>query len=391
MLLILSLCALGFAGLSIVASTYGMTPRKLRRPRKPALNRTRSNPLLREDLKRYDFPHEGMTPGVAFQHLVVSNSDVPLVLTGERDEREVKGWYEATYSMPLVDSWTRLQRHLDALQSYVGTELKPTLALRSEAIKLRVVYFTVPPSWGELTPYLRAGMGVEGDATLDYLCRFDRFRITGGSEAGKSPTAKRIALALGTKYGVRPILSNPQSHSSKNYWGGGFDVEACTHPQQYELILSVADEVISRGERPGAKPRRVYVFDELDSTVAYLDDKEVKALKKAVMMIIKQASHQGISALFLGQTSAANLLPGTTKSDWMSLVTVAIGSTGYDAIAKSPALTTKTRGALTERYEELLRKCETANKGCGDRASWHRAAVVFDPSTVELVVLPTFT
>jgi hypothetical protein len=109
------------------------------------------------------------------------------------------------------------------------------------------------------------------------------------------------------------------------------------------------------------------------------------------MMIIKQASHQNICVLFLGQTSAANLLPGTTKSDWMSLVTVAIGATGYDAISKSPALTTKRKVELTGRYELMSRKAEQQNRDNPYKALWIRPAVVFDPTSVELVVLPVFS
>lgn len=393
-LLMLGLAALGITGLSLVCQSFGGQGNGRRAtPSKRAKNRGANNHLLtKEDDKRYHFPRSGQSPGVAFQHLVVENSQIPLVIVSESDNSKSGGWYECTYSMPVTDSWTRLQRHLDALQSYCQTAYRPTVTLHSNAVKLRVVYFVKPPSWGELTPYLRADMTSDGtDATLEYLTRFERFRITGGSEAGKSPTAKNIALALADKWGVRPILSNPQSYSSKNYWGDGFDVEAVTHVQQYELILSVAQEVIDRGERKGDKGRRVYVFDELDSTVAYLDDKECKLLKRSVLMIIKQASHQGIAVLFLGQTSAANLLPGTTKSDWMSLVSVNIGATGYDAIAKSPVLTSKSRSALTEKYEQLLRKCDESNKRNKDKANWYRAAVVFDPSSVEIVVLPAFT
>lgn len=348
--------------------------------------------LAKESDKGYKFPPRRLSPGKAFQSMVIENSGVPLVITGENDNVTSKGWYECVFTIPLTDSWQRLQRHLDPLQSYCSVGVRPELFVTNDRITLRVTYRKVIPSWKELTTYLRADMTSDGsDNTLEYLTRFQRFRISGGSEAGKSPTAKNIALALADKYQVTPILSNPQSYSNKNYWGDRFDVEAKTHPEQYELILSVAQEVIDRGEKSGEKPYRVYVFDELDSTVAFLDVKEQRKLKAAILMIIKQASHQNICVLFLGQTSAANLLPGTTKSDWMSLVTVAIGSTGYDAISKSPALTSKRKTELTERYETMMRKAQTHNKTCPDKALWIRPAIVFDPTSVEIVVLPPFS
>lgn len=348
--------------------------------------------LPKEQDKGYKFPVGGLSPGVAFQSLCVENSQVPLVLTGEVDRVTAKGWYEAAYTIPLTDSWQRLQKHLDPLQSYLGLGIRPELKVSNNTVTLRVTYRRVEPTWKELTQFIRADMSSDGtDKTLDYLTRYQRFRVSGGSEAGKSPTAKNIALALADKYGVRPRLSNPQSNSNKNYWGDGFDVEARTHPEQYDLILSVAQEVIDRGTRADRKGYRVYVFDELDSTVAYLTVKELKKMKSAVMMIIKQASHQNICVLFLGQTSTANLLPGTTKSDWMSLVTVAIGATGYDAISKSSALTSKRKSELTERYEVMSRKAEKSNRTNQDRATWIRPAVVFDPTSVELVILPVFS
>ena len=391
--------ALLTVGLGITLKLHGTQSLSVKSPRKRMTQEQRDTRreqkalvLPTEVAKGYKFPPGNMTPGKAFQYMVIENSNVPLVITGEDDRRTSKGWYECTFTIPLTDNWGRLQRHLDPLQSYLAIGIRPDLRVINEAIILRVTYFKPEPTWKELTPYLRADMTSDGiDRTLEYLTRFQRFRISGGSEAGKSPTAKNIALALADKFHVTPILSNPQSFSNKNYWGDKFHVEARTHIEQYELILSVAQEVIDRGERAGEKPYRVYIFDELDSTVAFLDMKELKKLKSAVMMIIKQASHQNICVLFLGQTSAANLLPGTTKSDWMSLVTVAIGSTGYDAIAKSPALTAKRKTEVTERYEALMRKAETANKKNKDKATWFRPAVVFDPTSVELVILPSFS
>jgi hypothetical protein len=384
-------------GLGIALQLGGTHPRvrsSKKRATSEQVDKRRANKALtlgKDDDKGYKFPCGGQSPGKAFQAMVIENSGVPLVITGENDQTTSKGWYDCTYTIPLTDSWTRLQRHLDALQSYCRVGIRPELRVSNDVVTLRVTYRKVVPSWAELTPYLRADMTRDGDdKTLVYLTKFQRFRVSGGSEAGKSPTAKNIALALGKLHGVRPILSNPQSYSNKNYWGDGFDVEARTHPEQYELILSVAQEVIDRGEKSGAKPYRVYIFDELDSTVAFLDMKELKRLKSAVMMIIKQASHQNICVLFLGQTSAANLLPGTTKSDWMSLVTVAIGTTGYDAVSKSPCLTAKRKSELTERYELMMRKAESANRNTKDKALWVRPAVVFDPTSVELVILPAF-
>lgn len=394
---LLGVLTLAVVGVGILCKSYGYTPRaglKAKRRTSEQTQTARNNKALtlgKDDDKSYRFPVRGLSPGKAFQAMVIENSGVPLVITSENDKVSSKGFYECSYTIPLTDSWTRLQRHLDPLQSYLAIGIRPELKLSNKTITLRVVFHKPEPSWKELTSYLRADMTRDGvDYTIEYLKRFQRFRISGGSEAGKSPTAKNIALALGKKFNVRPILSNPQSYSNKNYWGDGFDVEAKTHPEQYELILSVAQEVMDRGTRSGVKPYRIYVFDELDSTVAYLNAKELKLLKSAVMMIIKQASHQNICVLFLGQTSAANLLPGTTKSDWMSLVTVAIGSTGYDAISKSPALTAKRKTEITERYEVMMRLAAKANRNNPDKALWIRPAVVFDPTSVELVILPTF-
>lgn len=344
-----------------------------------------------DDDRRYKFPLKGLTPGRAFQDLVIDNSNVPLVLIGEDTKHDRFGIYKVKYELPTFDNWTRLKRHLVPLQTYLKLDYEPTLTVVNHRLLLTLKMTAPEPLWRDLTTYIREDLNDGVDTVTPYLVRFQRFRITGGSEAGKSPTAKNIALGLADKYNVTPILSNPQSYSNKNYWGNRFQVEAKTHPEQYDLILHVAGEVMDRGTKEGVKPFKVYVFDELDSTVAFLDVKEQRKLKAAILMIIKQASHQNICCLFLGQTSAANLIPGTTKSDWMSLVTVAIGNTGFDAIAKSPALTAKKRNELVERYEMLLRKADKANSSNPNKGKWIRPAVVFDPSSVELVILPAFS
>ena len=347
--------------------------------------------LTEENEKRYQFPSPNLSPGRAFQDLVIDNSQVPLVIRQEDPNHDRWGFIRVKYDLPNLDNWQRLRRHLVPLQTYLKLDTEPTLSVSNHQLVLSLKVASPEPLWCDLTSYLREDLNGGIDTVTPYLIRFQRFRITGGSEAGKSPTAKNIALGLAAKYQCTPILSNPQSYSNKNYWGNQFDVQARTHPEQFDLILHVADEVMERGTKSGDKPFKVYLFDELDSTVAYLTTKEQKQLKAAILMIIKQASHQNICVLFMGQTSAANLIPGTTKSDWMSLVTVAIGNTGFDAITKSPALTAKRKGAMIERYELMMAKAEKLNRVNPDKANWIRPAVVFDPANVELVILPAFS
>lgn len=365
--------------------TRGITEKRSRH------RETKQLVLNQEDEKKYRFPTSGLSPGRAFQDLVIDNSQVPLVIRYEDPSNDRFGFIRVKYDLPNLDNWQRLRRHLVPLQTYLKLDTEPNLSVINRQLVLSLKVASPEPLWCDLTQYLREDLNGGIDTVIPYLTRFQRFRITGGSEAGKSPTAKNIALALGEKFGVIPILSNPQSYSNKNFWGNHFDVQARTHPEQFDLILYCANEVIERGEREGGKPTKIYLFDELDSTVAYLSAKEQKQLKAAIMMIIKQASHQNIMVLFMGQTSAANLIPGTTKSDWMSLVTVAIGNTGFDAITKSPALTAKRKTVMIERYELMMSKSEKANRTNPNKATWIRPAVVFDPSNVELVILPAFS
>lgn len=398
-LLTLGLLALGCTGLYLICAPL-TTPRKYRKPRKPrssqARESTASQKSIALDLRekdRYKFPPRSMkSPAEIYQYLCFENSNVWLEILGCIDRRSDRGYMEITYRTPAVESWSRLQKHLPALQSLLGLPELPEFQVGKSVITITVRWFRPMPEYHELTRYLPPQLHPDhSDTVTPYLSTYQRFRITGGSEAGKSPTAKNIALALGAKYGCIPILSNPQSYSQKNYWGDGFEIGARTHPEQYELILEVAGDVMDRGTHEREKPWKVYVFDELDSTVAFLDAKEQRKLKSAILMIIKQASHQKICTLFLGQSSAANLIPGTTKSDWLSLVTVAIGNTGFDAISKSPALTTKAKATLIDRYGLLLKKASNDNRANPDKATWVRPAVVFDPSNVELVILPPFS
>lgn len=387
MFLTIAALALLTVGLGIVCkSCY------VRQPVKGLSRRRRPTPqivLPRDEARKgYKFPYDGMSSGQAFQSLCVDNASVGLVIVKEVDRFKDKGWIETSFDIPRVDSWTRLQRHLDALQSYLRIDERPTLVVSGNLLKLKVIYWRPELTWKDYTKLGRVELGQED--SLVYLTRFQRFRITGGSEAGKSPTAQNIALALADKYGCVPELNNPQSYSNKNYWSKRFEVVARTHPEQFDSICEVAQDVIDRGERPGNKPYRVVVFDELDSTVSFLTDKELKEMKRAVMMTIKQASHQNICCLYLGQSSNANLIPGVSKSDWMSLVTVAIGTTGLDYIAKSTCLTAKQKTEMVTRYSEMLNKADRENRKNGDKGDWIRPAVVADPSSVVLIVLPKF-
>lgn len=398
-LLTLGLLALGFTGLYLLCAPHNSKrpARNTRKHRSPQARESTAEQkaiaLSLRDKDRYKFPPKSVkSPAEIYQYLCWENSEVWLEILGTVDRRKDQGYFETTYRTPTLESWTRIQKHLVALQSLLQLPETPELTVGKSMVTVTSRWFRPMPEYHDLTRYIPPQIHPEGfDTVTPYLSQYQRFRITGGSEAGKSPTAKNIALALGKKYGCVPILSNPQSYSQKNYWGTGFEIGARTHPEQFDLILEVAGEVMNRGTHEGDKPWRVYVFDELDSTVAFLDAKEQRQLKSAILMIIKQASHQKICTLFLGQSSAANLIPGTTKSDWLSLVTVAIGNTGFDAISKSPALTTKAKATLIDRYGLLLKKASADNRANPDKATWIRPAVVFDPSNVELVILPFFS
>jgi predicted RNA-binding Zn-ribbon protein involved in translation (DUF1610 family) len=211
---------------------------------------------------------------------------------------------------------------------------------------------------------------------------WSRVRITGGSESGKSPTAENLAVCiLKNRPGVAKLY-NPQFDSVKNYWT--VPTVGKSHKDSEKAIANLAKQVDAR-------------FDEIDSTMSHTKGKK-SAIGGDVNFIIKQASHQNLGAIFIGQNANVSEYPGMDRSDWNSAVNVHIGSNAYDALTNTNLLTTDETTRLKGIADKLTEFCNTKNDELGlDKTdpNLYRFALVMEPNKkpyfIELPSFGTFT
>lgn len=202
-----------------------------------------------------------------------------------------------------------------------------------------------------------------------------RVRVTGGSEAGKSPTAENIAVCLLKAHPGNVKLSNPQYHSRKNYWT--IPVTWVSHKESVEGMRELADRVEKRSTGlEGFEAFVLYLFDEIDSTFV-----KHKSASQYVLSAVKQASHQNLGMVFIGQNANASEYPGMDRSDFENCVNVHIGSNAKHAIENSH-MSSDLKSELQKQSDKLLEFCEAKNSELSiDRADpqAYRFALVIEP------------
>lgn len=221
---------------------------------------------------------------------------------------------------------------------------------------------------------------------------WSRVRLTGGSESGKSPTAENLAVCILKNRSGTAKLFNPQHDSIKNYWT--IPVVGTTHTHSEKGISELAKLVDDRArDKHAPKSYELYVFDEIDSTMSHTKGKK-SAIGSDVNFVIKQASHQNLGAIFIGQNANVSEYPGMDRSDWNSAVNVHIGSNAYDAITNSNLFTTEMQSKLKEKADRLSEYCEFKNDELGlDKTdpNTYRFALVIEPNKKPYFIeLPAF-
>jgi predicted RNA-binding Zn-ribbon protein involved in translation (DUF1610 family) len=225
---------------------------------------------------------------------------------------------------------------------------------------------------------------------------WSRVRLTGGSESGKSPTAENLAVAiLKHRLGV-PKLYNPQHDSTKNYWT--IPVEGISHSDSEKGIASLAKQVDARAN--GEESKDVFelsIFDEVDSTMSHTKGKKA-VIGGNVNFIIKQASHQNLGAIFIGQNANVSEYPGMDRSDWNSAVNIHIGANAYDAIQNSNRFTSDEVSRLKQIADRITEFCNDKNTELGlekNDPQAYRFALVIEPNKkpyfIELPAFGTYT
>jgi hypothetical protein len=220
---------------------------------------------------------------------------------------------------------------------------------------------------------------------------WSRVRLTGGSESGKSPTAENLAVCiLQNRQGVAKLF-NPQFDSIKNYWT--IPTVGTSHSESESAIHELAKKVNLRSQ--GKESREIFelwLFDEIDSTMSNSPAK--RDIGDSVNFIIKQASHQNLGAIFIGQNANVNEYPGMSRSDWNSAVNVHIGANAYDAITNSNRLTSEEQSKLKATADKLTEFCDSKNDELGldkTHPNAFRFALVLEPSKKPYFIeLPAF-
>lgn len=163
---------------------------------------------------------------------------------------------------------------------------------------------------------------------------YERWRVTGGSQAGKSPMAQMIADAITESikiYQSKPVkvrLFNPQADSRKDNWK--YKAEGKNGEECLKGYGTFASELRARqGGKVSKDTFQLFIFDEIDSVIAEFKGAKVK---NNIEYGIKQGSHQDVGAIIIGQSSAANIIPGFTWSDWNNVAQCHIGENAKNFI-----------------------------------------------------------
>ncbi|MCC5638736.1 hypothetical protein LC593_23455 [Nostoc sp. CHAB 5844] len=227
-----------------------------------------------------------------------------------------------------------------------------------------------------------------------YVRRWERVRITAGSTGGKSPTAKNLALAImKSRQGKGEIrLYDPQHGSKKDYWD--MPKAGTSHEDNVQGMRELCKLLDDRTKAKSNHPFILYIFDEIDSTIAkYRSDGY--AVKDLVVYSLSQGSHQDLGVIYIGQSADANTVPGMSHSQWNNAVQLHIGSNAGIWLDKATTITTEDKNRLLEKYRKIQEFCDRMNEELGldvytDAAAYRFALAVPLTGIPQFIQLPPF-
>jgi ribosomal protein L17 len=234
------------------------------------------------------------------------------------------------------------------------------------------------------------------DRFESYVKNWERIRITAGSTGGKSPTAKNLALAImKSRKGQGEIrLYDPQHGSKKDYWD--MPKRGTSHEDNVTGMGELCDELDSRTKQPGNHPFILYIFDEVDSTIAQeRESNSYYYFRDKVTYSLKQASHQNIGAIYIGQACDASTIPGMSWSDWNNAIQLHIGANAGIWLDKAKTITAEDKTRLLEQYRKIQEYCDRKNEELGldvftDPAAYRFALAVPLTGLPKFIQLPDF-
>ena len=229
-----------------------------------------------------------------------------------------------------------------------------------------------------------------------YVRRWERVRITAGSTGGKSPTAKNLALAImHSRNGEGEIrLYDPQDGSKKDYWD--MPKAGRSHEDNVSGMAELCAELDRRSKTSGEHPFVLYIFDEIDSTIAQeRENAGYYYFKDKVTYSLKQGSHQNLGAIYIGQACDASTIPGMSWSDWNNAVQVHIGANAGVWLDKAKTIPNEEKTRLLEQYRKIQEYCDRQNEELGldiftDAAAYRFALAVPLTGLPKFIQLPDF-
>ncbi len=229
-----------------------------------------------------------------------------------------------------------------------------------------------------------------------YVKNWERIRITAGSTGGKSPTAKNLALAImKSRKGQGEIkLYDPQHGSKKDYWN--MPKAGISHEDNVSGMAELCDELDRRTKTPGNHPFVLYIFDEVDSTIAQeRENNGYYYFRDKVTYSLKQASHQNIGAIYIGQACDASTIPGMSWSDWNNAIQLHIGANAGIWLDKAKTITGEDKTRLLEQYRKIQEYCDRKNEELGldiftDASAYRFALAVPLTGLPKFIQLPDF-
>ncbi|MBW4597558.1 MAG: hypothetical protein KME46_32835 [Brasilonema angustatum HA4187-MV1] len=234
------------------------------------------------------------------------------------------------------------------------------------------------------------------DKFESYVKNWERVRITAGSTGGKSPTAKNLALAImKTRKGQGEIrLYDPQDGSKKDYWD--MPKSGTTHADNVTGMEELCDLLDQRSKSKANHPFVLFIFDEVDSTIAQeRDNNGYYYFRDKVTYSLKQASHQNIGAIYIGQACDASTIPGMSWSDWNNAVQLHIGANAGIWLDKAKTVTPEDKTKLLEQYRKIQEFCDKKNEELGldiftDPGAYRFALAVPLTGLPKFIQLPDF-
>ena len=229
-----------------------------------------------------------------------------------------------------------------------------------------------------------------------YVKNWERIRITAGSTGGKSPTAKNLALAImKSRKGQGEIrLYDPQDGSKKDYWH--MPKAGTSHADNVTGMEDLCNQLDHRTKWKGEHPFILYIFDEVDSTIAQeRENNGYYYFRDKVTYSLKQASHQNIGAIYIGQACDASTIPGMSWSDWNNAVQLHIGANAGIWLDKAKTITSEDKTKLLEQYRKIQEYCDRKNQELGldiftDPGAYRFALVVPLTGLPKFIQLPDF-